>query len=70
MLIEEVKDVLPDIKIMIMEPFVLKTSATEANLETFNFEVKKRAEMARGISEKYILPYIELQKGINELSKK
>ena len=29
MLIEEVKEALPDIKIMILEPFVLKGSATE-----------------------------------------
>ena len=70
MLIEEVKTALPDIKIIIIEPFVLKASATENNWATFNFEVKKRAEMAKKISEKYNLPYIELQKGFDELSKK
>lgn len=68
MLIEEVKQELPDIKIMIMEPFVLKASATEDNWDTFSSEVKKRAEMAKKISEKYNLPFIELQKGFDELS--
>ena len=70
MLIEEVKTALPDIKIMIMEPFVLKASATQENWEEFNTEVKKRAQMAKKIAEKYNLPFIELQKGFDELTKK
>ena len=70
MLIEEVKTALPDIKIMIMEPFVLNASATQGNWEEFNAEVKKRAQMAKKIAEKYNLPFIELQKGFDELTKK
>ena len=70
MLIEEVKTALPDIKIMIMEPFVLNASATQENWEEFNTEVKKRAQMAKKIAEKYNLPFIELQKGFDELTKK
>lgn len=69
MLIEEIKSSLPEVKIMIMEPFVLKAFATEGKWDSFNAEVKKRAEMARKIAEKYNLPYIELQNGFNELSK-
>jgi len=69
MLIEEVKTALPDIKIMIMEPFVLKGIATEPAWEDFSAEVKKRAAMAKKISEKYQLPYIELQAGFDELSR-
>lgn len=68
MLIEEVKSALPDIKIMIMEPFVLKACATEGNWESFNLEVKKRAEMAKKIAQKYDLPYIALQDGFDKLS--
>lgn len=68
MLIEEVQQELPDLKIMIMEPFVLKAFATEGNWDTFSSEVKKRAVMAKKISEKYNLPFIELQKGLDELS--
>ena len=70
MLIEEVKTALPDIKIMIMEPFVLNASATQENWEEFNTEVKKRAQMAKKIAKKYNLPFIELQKGFDELTKK
>lgn len=69
MLIDEVKSALPDIKIMIMEPFVLKGSATEENWEAFDAEVKKRAAMAKKISEKYNLTYIKLQNGLDKLSK-
>ena len=69
MLIDEVKSALPDIKIIIMEPFVLKAYNTEENWECFNAEVKKRANMARKIAEKYNLPYVPLQEGFDELSK-
>ena len=69
MLIDEVKSALPDIKIMILEPFVLKGSATEENWETFDSEVRKRASMAKKIAEKYNLTYISLQSGFDKLSK-
>ena len=68
MLIEEIKAALPDIKIMIMEPFVLKAGATEANWDCFSSEVKKRAEKAREIAQKYNLPFIALQNGFDKLS--
>lgn len=68
MLIEEIKEALPDIMIMIMEPFVLKASATEEKWESFNEEVKKRAQMAKKIAQKYDLPYILLQDGFDKLT--
>ena len=70
MLIEEVKAELPNIKIMIMEPFVLEACSTEANWEYFKTETKKRAEMAKKIAEKYNLAFIPLQDGFDALAKK
>ncbi len=70
MLIEEVKEALPDIKIMILEPFVLPGCSTVENWDYFSTEVPKRAEMAKKIAEKYNLPFIPLQKGFDELSTK
>ena len=70
MLIEEVRQALPNIKIMILEPFVLEACSTTENWEFFRTETKKRAEMARKIAEKYNLPFIELQNGFDELAKK
>ena len=69
MLIEEVKEALPDIKIMILEPFVLKGCSTTEHWDYFYTEAKKRAEMARKIAQKYDLPFIELQDGFDELCK-
>lgn len=67
MLIEEVKEALPDIKIMILEPFCLLGSATESSENEpdkwnyFNMEVRKRAERAKKVAEKYNLTFIPLQ---------
>ncbi len=68
MLIEEVKEALPDLKIMILEPFVMKGSGTEAYFDEFKCEVEKRAAMSKKIAEKYGIPYIELQAGFNKLA--
>ncbi len=70
MLIEEIKEALPNIKIMILEPFVLEAGATENNWEFFKTETLKRAEMAKKIAEKFNLPFIPLQAGFDELAKK
>ncbi len=75
MLIEEIKEALPDVKIMIMEPFVLKGLATEDTEECpdkwnlFSAEVKKRAEKAKEIAGKYDLPFISLQDKFDEAAK-
>ena len=72
MLIEEIKEALPEIKIMILEPFCLRASATE-NTEAepdrwniFSSEVKKRAEKAKAVAEKYNLTYVPLQEKFDE----
>ena len=70
MLIEEVLESLPNIKIMILEPFVLQGCSTVENWDYFSKEVPARAEMAKRIAKKYNLPFIPLQKGFDELSKK
>lgn len=69
MLIEEIKEALPDIQIIILEPFVLKGIATNEHWEEFSAEVRKRAEKARLIAQKYGLPFIELQDKFTEAAK-
>ena len=67
MLLTEIFEALPNIKIMIMEPFVLEGSATTATeaeperWEYFRTEVPKRATVAKRIAEKYNLPFVALQ---------
>ena len=67
MLIEEVKEALPDIKIMILEPFVTKGTATEATWDFFSAEVKKRAEAAKRVAEKNNLVFVPLQYKFDEM---
>lgn len=66
MLIEEIKEALPDIGIIIMEPFVLKGSATQELWNGFEAEVKARGEAAKRVAEKYGLCFVELQNKFNE----
>ena len=70
MLIEEILAALPEIKIMILEPFVLNGPATEEHLDEFVSEVALRAQMAKKVAEKYDLTFVPLQEGFDELSKK
>ncbi len=66
LLIEEVKEALPEIKIFILEPFVLKGPATEENWNYFYPEVLKRAADAKRIAEKYNLVFVPLQDKFDE----
>lgn len=70
MLIEEVKAAVPDIKIMILEPFCLKEAGNEAYYDVFRLEVEKRAAMARKLAQTYGLTFVELQAGLDELATK
>ncbi len=68
MLIEEIKDVLPEIKIYILEPFILKGIHTEEKWEEFSCEVKKQAIASKCIAEKFNLEFIPLQCIFDEVS--
>ena len=67
MLIEEIKEVLSNIKIMILEPFVLEGTTTCAKetepdrWKVMEREVKIRAKIAKEIAEKYNLMFVPLQ---------
>lgn len=69
LLIAELKSALPDLRIMIMEPFVLEGPATTENWDVFNTEVKLRAEAARRVAEKNGLEFIPLQDKLDEACK-
>lgn len=76
MLIEEIKDSLPETIIMILEPFCLLGTATQNTpeipnkWECFSTEVKKRAEIAKIIAEKYNLKFVSLQYTFDEALKR
>ncbi len=68
MLIEEVKEALPNIKIFILEPFVLKGCGTERYFDEFLSDVKLHSQAAKNVAEKYGLTFIPLQKKFDEAS--
>lgn len=68
MLIEEIKESLPEIKIIIMEPFILKGSCTEKLWSDFDSEVRKMAEVSKQVAQIYGLDFVPLQDKFDELS--
>lgn len=68
MLIEEIKEALPDIKIFILEPFVLKGSGTERYFDEFLADVKLHSEAAQRVAEKFDLTFIPLQEKFDKAS--
>lgn len=76
MLIDEILEAHPDIKIMLLEPFVLEAAATAATEEEperwdyFRTEVPLRAAAAKRIAEKYRLSFVALQDKFNAACKK
>ncbi len=67
MLIDEIKECLPEIDIIIMEPFVLKGQCTEKLWDEFDTEVRKLAEISKEIAEVYGFNFVPLQKRFDEL---
>ena len=69
MLVEEIKDALPNIKIFVLEPFVLKGPGTERYFDEFLADLKLHAQAAKNVAEKYGLTFIPLQDKFDEASK-
>lgn len=51
----------PNVKFLLLEPFVLRASATEAKWDTFSGEVSARAAVVRKLSEEFHAKFIPLQ---------
>lgn len=68
--IQEVQEELPNCKIVVMEPFVLRGKANDAMFEEFQKEVLLRAEVCKEVAQELGLPFIPLQKKIEELAAK
>lgn len=76
MLIEEVLEALPDIKLMILEPYALPGSATEGVLEdgrdkytVFRRDTEDKAAACRRVAEKFSIPFVPLQAKLDEMQK-
>lgn len=69
MIVEETIKVLPNIKIMLLEPFFQIGSATIGRYEEF-CKVFEYADVVRKIAKDHNLPFVELQKPLDEYAKK
>ena len=69
MLLEEIREALPNTKIILIEPFVLKGTATATQLTWFIEEVTARANAVRKLAAEFSLPFLPLQADLNELAK-
>lgn len=69
-MIGEIKEALPEIKIMILGPYLLKGSSSEEHWEEFRSGVEKKAAAAKRIAEKYDLPFVDLMTAFDEAAAK
>ena len=76
MLIEEVLEALPNIKLMILEPYALPGAATEGVLEdgrdkytVFRKDTEDKAAACRRVAEKFNIPFVPLQAKLDEMQK-
>ena len=69
-IIEEVLSMCPDVKIFLLEPFVLKAAATQDNWDVFRSETLLRAQSAKAVAEKYGLIFVPLQEKFDRLCEK
>ena len=68
MLIEEIKEARPNIKLFLLEPFVLRAAATDENWDYFHRETLLRASAVKRLAEKYNLVFIPLQEDFDKVS--
>ncbi len=68
MLAEEIIETLPNIKIIIMEPFVCKGIHTEERWDEFSGEVKKLAIASKHVAEKFGFEFVPLQQIFDEVT--
>lgn len=69
MLIEDTLEVLPNLKMMLMEPFVLEGSATKSQYESF-LAVKEYAKVVKKLADEYGLVFVELQSKFDKYCEK
>lgn len=69
MMIEDTLKRLPNVKIILCEPFVLKGKCTQQQFEQFQ-QVYRYAEIVKGLAERYKLYFLPLQEKMNAAAEK
>lgn len=66
-LLTEIREKLPETKVMLMEPFVNEGTATQAQMEVFEEGAAMRSEAVQLLCAKHDLPFLSLQFDLYEL---
>ncbi len=66
MLVTDTQERFPNIKILLMEPFVLRAGATDAQWDTFRAETELRAAAVRRVAEECGCVFLPLQKMLDD----
>ncbi len=61
MLLEDTLEALPNVKIMLLEPFLMRYIATDEKWDRFFEEVKIRARVSKEVAERFNLSFVPLQ---------
>lgn len=69
LLVRQVKTALPDVRIMILEPFLLRVSSSDENWEKFKEGVTFRAAAAKRVAEQNHLIFVPLMEKFEEALK-
>ena len=67
LMLQEIRSALPEVKLILMEPFVCSGTYTDEELIWFKEEVSLRADAVRRIADRHSIPVVELQKGLDKL---
>ncbi len=67
MIIEETRKALPNVKLIMCEPYVLKGVETKDKWEEF-LKVKEYAKVAKKLATEYDIPFVELQESLEKAS--
>ena len=70
MYVRELREANPDVKIMILEPFVLKGGATEEKWDAFRSDTEEKAEAAKRVASDNGLTFVPLMDRFDALAKK
>ena len=66
-LLREIREKLPNTKVLLMEPFVNEGDATQEQIEVFEGELAMRSEAVQLLCAKYDVPFLSLQFDLYDL---
>lgn len=69
MLLAEIREALPGTRILLLEPYVLDGRATHGYIDVFRREVTLRAQAVKALAGEFGLPFLPLQKPLEQLTR-